>query len=360
MPAYGADALRFTMASYASLGRDINFDTKRCEGYRNFCNKLWNATRFVLMNCEGQDCGLAPHRPMSARPVATSTSRRPTAGSSASCSASRPPWRRALPTTGSTTSPTRSTPSSGTSTATGTSRSPRCRSRRATPRSSVPTRRTLIRVLETVLRLLHPLTPFITAELWERVAPVAGRKSAGAADGIVTAPYPMAQPERIDASADAWVAQLKAVVGACRNLRSEMDLSPADRVPLLAFGDAGFVDAAAPLLQGAGQGCARCSALSTTRLPLPRPRRPRRSPCWATRAWRCTWRSTSPPSRRAWPRKSPACRARWPRPRPSSATTASSRARRQRWSSRSAQRLADFSQTLRRLEDQAARLAPSA
>jgi valyl-tRNA synthetase len=96
------------------------------------------------------------------------------------------------------------------------------------------------------------LTPFITAELWERVAPVAQRgvgKVSGADNGIVSAPYPVAQPERIDAAADAWVAQLKAVVGACRNLRSEMSLSPAERVPLLAFGAGAFFDAAAPLLK---------------------------------------------------------------------------------------------------------------
>src|SRR5690606_16053999 len=74
------------------------------------------------------------------------------------------------------------------------------------------TRRTLIRVLETVLRLLHPVTPFITAELWERVAPVAGRKPEGDTAGIVTAPYPVAQPERIDPAADAWMDKLKAVV----------------------------------------------------------------------------------------------------------------------------------------------------
>jgi valyl-tRNA synthetase len=110
------------------------------------------------------------------------------------------------------------------------------------------TRRTLIRVLETVLRLLHPITPFITAELWETVAPIAGRKAAGSDDSIVLAPYPVSQPERIDPAADAWMAKLKAMVGACRNLRGEMSLSPALRVPLNTFGDAGFIAPAAPLL----------------------------------------------------------------------------------------------------------------
>jgi valyl-tRNA synthetase len=108
------------------------------------------------------------------------------------------------------------------------------------------TRRTLIGVLETVLRLLHPIAPFITAELWERVAPVAGRKSA---DTVAVARYPVAQPEKIDPVADAWVGKLKALVGACRNLRGEMSLSPADRVPLYAIGDTAFLDQAAPVLK---------------------------------------------------------------------------------------------------------------
>ena len=155
------------------------------------------------------------------------------------------------------------------------------------------TRRTLIRTLETVLRLLHPLAPFITAELWDQVAPVAGRASSNAA-GVMVAPYPVSQPERIDAKADAWMAQLKAVVGACRNLRSEMGLSPADKVPLLAFGDEAFIDAAAPLLKALAKvsevqrfddEAAFAAATSVVAGGGGRRR------C----AWRCACRSTSPP-----------------------------------------------------------------
>ena len=262
MPAYGADALRFTMASYASLGRDINFDTQRCEGYRNFCNKLWNATRFVLMNCEGQDCGFAPHGAEACANQAGDGQAAAGGGYLDFSPADR--WivselQRVEAAVAQGFADYRLDNVANAiyafvwdeycdwyleiakvQIATGDAAQQRA------------TRRTLIRVLEVVLRLLHPLTPFITAELWERVAPVAQRdagKVAAAAQGIVNAPYPAAQPERIDPQADAWVAHLKAVVGACRNLRSEMALSPGERVPLLACGDAAFIDAAAPLLK---------------------------------------------------------------------------------------------------------------
>jgi valyl-tRNA synthetase len=257
IPGFGADALRFTFASLASLGRNVNFDSKRCEGYRNFCNKLWNATRFVLMNCEGKDCGLAEHTKAECAPgqpfhryLVFSQADRWITGElqrvESTVEAAFAEYRL--------------------DTVANTIYSfvwdeycdwyleiAKVQLQSAAGSEQRATRRTLLRVLETVLRLLHPIAPFITAELWERVAVVAGRKTAETGHGIVQASYPKAQLDRIDAKADAWVATLKTVVGSCRNLRSEMSLAPGERVPLYAVGDAGFVVAAAPLLKALGR-----------------------------------------------------------------------------------------------------------
>ena len=143
--------------------------SKRCEGYRNFCNKLWNATRFVLMNVEGKDCGLDESLPSSC-PFVDRWIVEPAA-------ARRSTNREQHSTTTASTSPrARSTSSSGTSTATGTSSSPRCSSPRGDDGAAARgTRRTLVRVLEATLRLAHPFIPFITEELWQTVAPLAGK-----------------------------------------------------------------------------------------------------------------------------------------------------------------------------------------
>ncbi len=242
--AFGTDALRFTFLSLASPGRDIKFDLNRCEGYRNFCNKLWNATRFVLMHTADQDLGLAGggtddgglalRFSFADRWIVSKLQR-----TEAEVEQHYADYRFDL-----------------------LARAvyefvwdefcdwyvelSKVQLQQGSVEEVRATRRTLARVLETVLRLAHPLLPFITEELWQAVAPIAGRKTHAS---VMLAAYPQAQAASIDLASEASVQDLKNLAYACRNLRGEMNLSPAQRVPLLANGQAASLAGFAPYLK---------------------------------------------------------------------------------------------------------------
>jgi valyl-tRNA synthetase len=222
IPAFGTDALRFTFASLASTGRDINFDLGRIEGYRNFCNKVWNAARYVLMNTEGRDCGrdggevelsvadrwiASRLQQVEGEAIQAIENYRFDLASQALyafiwdeyCS-----WYLELSKVTLTDA-------------------------QASEAALRGTRRTLVRVLEAVMRLAHPVIPYITEAIWQRVAPLAGRDG----DTVMLQPYPQPDPARVDAAAVAEMEWVMKLIAGVRNIRGEMNVDPRHALSVL-------------------------------------------------------------------------------------------------------------------------------
>ena len=225
IPAFGTDALRFTYASLASTGRDINFDLGRIEGYRNFCNKLWNAARYVLMNTEDKDCGqhdgdlLLSAADRWIISLLQQTEQEVIKGIEsyrfdlAAQAIYTFIWDEYCDWYLELSKPVLANPES-------------------TAAALRGTRRTLVQVMETVLRLIHPLTPYISEEIWQRMAPLAGVEG----DTIMRQPYPEADPDKIDHDAISEIEWIKDFIIGVRKIRSGMNIDPRKMLPVLLQG----------------------------------------------------------------------------------------------------------------------------
>ena len=240
IPAFGTDALRFTFASLASPGRDIKFDLQRCDGYRNFCNKIWNASRFVLMNCDNDDNGFgecidgylnfskADRWIVSQFQLTLKNIERAYDEYRFDLVAQEIyqfvwdeycDWYL---------------------------EAAKVQIQSGTDAETRATRRTLLSILESVLRMAHPVMPFITEEIWQTIGPMTKKDNTS----IMLEAYPLSREEKIDHASMEWMATLKQMVENCRSLRGEMNISPAERIPLALSGDLDSGKIFTPYLKG--------------------------------------------------------------------------------------------------------------
>ncbi|SDL25253.1 valyl-tRNA synthetase [Modicisalibacter muralis] len=224
---HGTDALRYTFLSLATTGRDVKFDMGRLDGFRNFCNKLWNASRYVLMNTEGEDIGrdgkddvelsLADRWIVSRLQQTEAQVTRALEEfrfDHASQALYEFVWNEYCDWYLELSKPV-------------------LWDENASSEAKRGTRRTLVRVLETILRLAHPMMPYISEEIWQRVAPLAGKASADGSESIMNQPWPEAETNKIDEQAERDIEWLKGVIVAVRNVRAEMNIAPGKPLDVL-------------------------------------------------------------------------------------------------------------------------------